>query len=65
MVATLATKKPTSLTPTRTKADVTETEVKHPYGVAKFQANAAKYSEVGAAVVAHFWYVIKKTAWQT
>ena len=44
----------------KTKADVTEIEVKHPYGVAKFQANAAKYSEIGTAVVSPFWYVIKK-----
>lgn len=44
----------------KTKADVTEIEVKHPYGVAKFQANAAKYSEIGTDVVSPFWYVIKK-----
>ena len=43
-----------------TKADVTEIEVKHPYGVAKFQAKPAKYSEIGTAVVSAFWYVIKK-----
>ena len=44
----------------KTKAGVTEIEVKHPYGVAKFQADAAKYSEFVTALVSPFWYVIKK-----